>query len=412
MNSSIDVVAGTPTNPEGGMVPTGGDVFKELVVTYERYVKLSDGASVALAAWTLFAHAHDAFKISPILTVSSPEKRCGKTTLLEVIGGLAPISVTTSHITTAAIFRLIEAQHPTLIIDEGDAFIKGNEDMRGVLNSGHTRHSAFIYRTKSETYEPVKFSTWCPKVIALIGSLPGTLMDRSVVIPMRRKFVGEVVEKLRCDEAAELFTPLREKCAAWASEKFESLKTADPMMPGWLNDRAADNWRPLIAIAELAGGDWPEQLTRAIAQLVEHDDDLESMGVQLLIDLRDTFASHGVDRLTTSDILSALCALGHKPWQTYSRGFPISERQIARLLKPFGIAPKTIRVSKGAVTVGADTLKGYVLADFEDAFVRYLPHAGADATEAMSEEELREAIKDYAGATLLRCDGHFTEALS
>jgi putative DNA primase/helicase len=378
----------------------GGELFQELVTIYERYVKLEEGASVALAAWTLYSHAYDAFRISPILTISSPERRCGKSTLLEIVGHLVPQAVTTSHITPAAIFRLIEAEHPTLIIDEGDAFIKGNEDMRGILNSGHVRHAAYVIRTKPDTYEPTKLSTWCPKVIALIGSLPGTLMDRSIVIPMRRKLVGETVERLRRDQAEELFSPLREACAVWSAGNSARLKEVDPVLPAWLNDRAADNWRPLMAVAEMAGGDWPNLLKETIAHLAKADDDDETIGVQLLVDLDKLFRHSGRDRFPSTTIIAELTRLGHRPWATYNKGFAISERQIAKLLRPFGIAPKTVRFASPHSGV-PETAKGYVFEDFDDAFRRYLPKTGEVDDEPPCFFHLQ--------SMLLRCDGKISK---
>jgi putative DNA primase/helicase len=320
--------------------------------------------------------------------------------LLEVIAALVPEAVTTSHITPAAVFRLVDAKKPTLVIDEGDAFIKGSEDMRGILNSGHVKHAAYVIRSKADTYEPVKFSTWCPKVIALIGSLPGTLMDRSIVIPMRRKLAGEAVGKLRRDMTEETLYPLREKCAAWVADQRETIGAIDPEVPEWLNDRAADNWRPLMAVAEVAGGDWPDRLNEAIAHLAKADDDDETIGVQLLVDLDGLFRHSGRDRFPSTTIIAELTKLGHRPWATYNKGFAISERQIAKLLRPFGIAPKTVRFASPHSGV-PETAKGYVLEDFGDAFRRYLPKTGEVDDEPPCFFHLQ--------SMLLRCDGKISK---
>lgn len=365
------------TNQTLELRPNLADVLDELSNTYKRYVILPDGAGDALALWTLYSHAFDTFRISPILVISSPEKRCGKTTLMSIIQQLVANPISTSHITPAAIFRIIEQKHPTLIIDEGDAFIKNNEDMRGILNSGHTRNMACVYRTTGDQYEAKAFSTWAPKVIALIGKLQSTLMDRAIVVRMRRKLSDESVERYRLDKAEEIFSGLKEKCEIWSAENADLLLEIDPLVPDWLNDRAADNWRPLLAIAELAGENWLKRAHTSIAVAEDVASDDDSVGNSLLIDIRQIFIDSGADRLPTigqgdDALLDKLLDMGERPWPTYNHGKPLSERQLADKLKPFDIKPKSIRLSKKRFT-GTETAKGYMLKDFEDAFVRYLP---------------------------------------
>jgi putative DNA primase/helicase len=344
----------------------GAELLADLARTPDRFLALPPGAATTAALWTVHAHAHEASSISPILAITSPEKRCGKTRLLEVMGGLVPRPLPTANISPAALFRAVEKYRPTLLGDEADTFLTHHEELRGILNSGHTRAGAVVVRTVGDDHDARRFSTWAPKAIALIGKLPGTLEDRSILIPMRRRAPDERVEKLRLDRLHEL-EPLRRKAARWASDNLEELRQAEPEMPPELNDRAADNWRPLLAIAELAGESWPERARKAAVLLsgaVEEGE--EAAGVQMLADVRDLFRERNTDRLPSSEIVEALVQLEDRPWPEWRRGQPLSKRQLASLLRRFGIKPKQLRVE-------GDKTRGYDLADFADAFSRYLP---------------------------------------
>lgn len=175
----------------------GRHLVTQLLSTLERYVVLPAHAALAITLWIIRAHADDCFDISPRLTLLSPEKRCGKTTLLELIAKLVPRAMVTSNVSPSTVFRSIEAAHPTLLIDEMDSFNDKHEEFRGILNSGHRREAAQVHRTVGEDHEPRTFSTWCPMVLAAIGHLPDTIEDRAVIIPMRRKAPGETVENIR-----------------------------------------------------------------------------------------------------------------------------------------------------------------------------------------------------------------------
>jgi putative DNA primase/helicase len=151
------------------------------------YLVLPNGAAELLALWVLHAHAHDCFDISPVLAITSPTPECGKTTCLTLLGALVPRPCPASNITSAALFRAVEKWHPTLLIDEADTFLKSSDELRGILNSGHQRSSAYVIRTVGDDHEPRQFRTWAPKAVALIGKLPPTLASRAIHIELRRK---------------------------------------------------------------------------------------------------------------------------------------------------------------------------------------------------------------------------------
>lgn len=192
----------------------------------------------------MYTHAFECFDISPLLAVTSPTLECGKTTCLMLIRALVPRPLSSSSISTAALFRAVDKYRPTVLIDEADTFLSERNDLRGLLNSGHHRQSAYFYRSAGEDHEPKEFSTWAPKAVAQIGSLHPTLMIRAIHIELRRKNTIEKVEHLRYDRLGNL-DPLKRQTARWVSDNSNCLREADPRMPSTLAGRTADNWRPL-----------------------------------------------------------------------------------------------------------------------------------------------------------------------
>jgi hypothetical protein len=359
------------TDVEPWPKPVDGEaLLSDVAGLIRRFIVLPEWAADAIALWVLHAHGFDAFGISPFLTITSPQKRCGKTRLISIIAALVPRALGTSNITPAAVFRTIEACRPTLLMDEADTFIKESEELRGILNSGHSREMAFIIRLVGTDYEPKRFSTWCPKVVALIGKAPATVEDRSVIVPMQRKTAAEKVEKWR-KTSAKSFEPLQRKVARWVADNIATLEAATPDVPNLGSDRAEDNWAPLLAIAELAGGVWPQRAIEAARALTGGLAEDESDGVLLLADLRKLFVEEDVVGLPSAKILKALEKLEHRPWAEWKNGKPMTTVQLAKELRVFGIRPRTIRLASGM------TPKGYRLTDFKDAFMRYLPEQAA-----------------------------------
>jgi len=328
-----------------------------------KYIILPGGVAEAITAWTVLTYCPDAFRILPILGIVSPVKRCGKTTLLEVLQGLTNKGLTASNISPAAVFRTIEKYSPTLLVDEADSFLKDNDELRGVLNSGHTRTAAFVVRVVGENHEPVKFSTWGPKAVAMIGTLPDTLHDRSVVISLRRKAPGETVSRIDVDFENEC-NEIRQACKRWADDNMDILRTIKPFVPTTNNDRVTDNWTPLLAIADIAGGDWPELMRKSMLGMLDGTDD--SIGPMLLKDIQSIFKHNDADRMFSDGLVEALKARSERPWGDWNRGKGLTQNGLARLLKPFSVRSKTMRIDE-------NLKKGYELNSFKDSFKRYIP---------------------------------------
>ena len=177
----------------------GAALLTEMAGLFKRHIILPEGAEIILPLWTLHTWCIDDVSISPILAITSPEKRCGKTSLLSLLAKLVKRPLPTSNITSAALFRSVDLWSPTLLVDEADTFLRDSDELRGIINSGHTRGGAFVVRTTGDDHEPRCFSTWGAKVVALIGLLPGTLLDRSITVAMKRKNKNEKAARLSYD---------------------------------------------------------------------------------------------------------------------------------------------------------------------------------------------------------------------
>ena len=367
----------------------GAALLSEMTAAVLRYTVMEVGSAETVALWVLHAHAFDAFQISPRLGITSPEKRCGKSTALDVVQHLSPRPLPTVNTTAAAIFRTIEAARPTLLIDEADTFLNNNEDIRGVLNSGHRRSGAFALRLVGDNHEPRQFSTWAAVAIALIGKLPDTLQDRALLIRMRRRLSSEAITPFRADRTDDLRI-LARKAARWANDNLEALRAMDPAIPPTITNRDADNWRPLIAIADAAGGEWPAH-ARVIAETMvdKAEGDENSVKTLLLEDIRSVFATKSVDKLPSAELVEALLAMKDRPWPELGRAAkPITQNKLAGLLKDFGIRPCN-------VWVGAKPLKGYGRGQFEDAFARYLSDPLVQTARALGQQENEGVPGDF-----------------
>lgn len=372
----------------------------DLATFVRRFVVVSHAQATAVALWILHTHAFDAADASPYLAVTSPEKRCGKSRLFEVLELLVanPWKVITP--TEAVVFRKVDLDRPTLLLDETDAIFGPNangtyEGLRALLNAGN-RRGTNVPRCVGTSQSLVSFSVFCPKAIAGIDKVPDTVADRSIPIRLKRKAKSEHAERFRRRDVEDEAERLYMDSSAWADHAVPTLAEARPPLPDELDDRAQDAWEPLLAIADLIGDGWPDRARAAALELsngVEHED--ESASVRLLGDIRAVFDERGVDRLTSAALAAALHEIEESPWAEWY-GKPITATGIARLLAGFGIKPKVIRV-------GEETLRGYPRDQFTDAWDRYLSDTGGEPQQAqhpLNQAPLNQA--DVAGVAVDR----------
>jgi len=366
----------------GSPAPDTAELLDQVDEFVRRYVVLQgDHFYDAVALWVLHAHAIRAFETSPRLLIKSPEKESGKTRLEEILEALSPNPLFVMNTTIAAIFRLLAAEQITLLLDEADAIfsIKAaaqHEDLRALLNAGY-RRGATVARVVGEGKKMTvkRFEVFAATALAAIGDLPDTIQSRSIIVPMRRRAPDEHVEQFRRRAVEEEAVELRQALVAWATFNIDQLTEAHPAMPEGVTDRAADCWEALLAIADLAEGDWPKRARDAaqevVAGRVAED---TSLGVRLLVDVRAVLA--GVERISSADLAGRLNALEESTWGAWHDGKGMTQRDLAARLKSYGITPSNVRLSDGSVP------KGYQREQFADAFARYLRESYTSATSA------------------------------
>jgi len=375
-----------------------------------RFVVLPPWAQEVLALWTLHTYAFELRDITTYIGIESPEKRCGKTTLLTLLSELVNRPEAAANISSPAFFRTIEEMRPTLLIDESDTHLKGNHQLRGILNSGYNCRMSYVLRVTHEKEDtetrghgdaergpaeeakctnPLKskirnqkskmasrlarFSCWCPKAIATIGHLPETLADRCLRIRMQRKTGAENCERFDDDQAKAL-APLRRQCARFVQDHAAEIASARPSIPAGLNDRAADISAPLLVLADLAGGEWPKIARDAVVGLTERAEESNPIGA-LLLDIFVLFARLNADRLFTRTVVAELNSWRERPWAEMLHGKEVNDLWLARTLRPYGIRPKTI-------WIGDEHAKGYVQEECKEVFRRYISKSEWEALKA------------------------------
>jgi hypothetical protein len=380
-----------------------GPLFDVLRFVQQYVVLPSDHAAVAVALWVAHCWAIDAFEVSPYLAILSPEKRAGKTRLLEVLELLCPRAWRIVQPSSAVLFRKIAQDVPTLLLDEGDAIFNSRgeqyEPLRALLNAGFKRGTVVPRCVGEGAHQKlINFTVFCPKAIAAIGNLPDTITDRSILIKMDRASPEEQrrLVRLRSREAEVEAQPIRDALERWAEAAVEKLRDARPDVPTELDGRAADGWEVLLAVADQAGDGWSALAWTAALKLstgAARED--ESLRTRLLGDLRRVFEERAADQLATTEIIDALCEDDSSPWSDW-HGRRITPHTLGRLLRPFGIVPVKWRDGDRA------GIRGYTRASFAAAWSHYLPleppqtpQSALDAAfDAISEAPQRVAVAD------------------
>jgi putative DNA primase/helicase len=342
----------------------GAELLNQLVSECCRFLVLPDHGDVMLAAWTLHTYCFEQFDYSPILHVTSPTKQCAKSRVLEVLAKLAHNPKSSSNMTAATMFRTIETRKPTLLLDEMDRSPKDKKEMITiVLNAGFHRDGK-VDRCEGDEHKVKTFGVYCPKALAGIGDYTtDTVTDRSIQLSMQKKLKSQEVEKFRRYQNEEL----QRKCVRWAKDNLDMLASSRPQMPNTLSDRQEDIWECLFAIAEIAGGEWPQKVwdaasAQAADSVAQVTDDLV-----LLAAIRQRFVEIPSHKEASSVICEWLNFQDDLPFKDWRRGQGIDPRFLGRKLKPYGITPRNLNLG------GSSRLKGYLLEELEPVFQRYLP---------------------------------------
>ena len=344
--------------------PVDGDLLASaLAAAAKTYAVLRDADADTIALWILHTWLVNQFTISPRLAVTSPTKGCGKTTVLRFLGKVVRRPKRAGSISPAAMFRAVEKFQPTLLLDETEKYVEHGSDLHALLNEGHCK-GGFVWRVQGEKLQLREFGIFGSVAFARNGRLPDDLEQRSITIEMQRRRPDEALAELREDRCQSL-EKITRMCARWADDV--DLRDYDPDM-GELINRNADNWRSLFAIADTIGSDWPVRIREAAAALAPRES--KSTGMVLLADIKATFDDKDVDRLASVEICEALKAIEGRPWADWKAGRELTPNQLARLLKPFGVMPDSVRV-------GTRTPKGYYRSQFAEVWQRYLTGEGS-----------------------------------
>jgi Protein of unknown function (DUF3631) len=400
-------------------VASGAELLDAIVAIIKEYVIFdNEHAPRVVALWIVFTYLVHVFQFSPRLCITSPTKGCGKTTLLDIIFYMVLRPLLTSNVSAAALFRVIEKYMPCAMIDEGDTFINLQEELRGVLNSGHRRGGG-VLRVVGDDLEPRLFATFCACVIALIGLPPPTVTDRSVVIELKRKRPGEKVRSFRTDRV-EPFKTLGRKAARWAQDHAIEIGATEAELPPEIFNRAADNWRVLKQIALVAGGSWPDYVDAA-ARAATADFSDEELLVQLLADIQAIEFAYEVHdhengkeivrtyerEISSAVLVQKLIELQGRPWaELPDTGKALTANKLARMVKPLGIAPDFLGPEDARA-------RGYRREHFEEAFDRYLSERGEEGVSkrASVQDSIKQGVSDdfkpcspETGCTVEKCE--------
>ena len=347
---------------------TGAALLDQLHDALTRYVILpSAHATDAVTLWIAATHAQPAWAHAPRLVIRAPEKRCGKSRLLDVVEATCHDPFLTVNASPAAVYRSITEDPPTMLVDEADTIFganaDGNEDLRGLLNAGHQRNRP-AKRYDAATNRVESIPTFAMAALAGIGAMPDTIEDRAVIIRMRRRAPGESVLPYRHRRDRPALLELAERIDSWLRGDLAPLERATPSMP--VEDRAADTWEPLIIVADHAGGDWPDRARQAAVSLIAEaqGDNEGTLRTRLLVDCRTIFGDQ--TEISSADLTRALNADPEAPWRDYG-AHGLTPAKLARLLGEFDIRSGNVRFPDGTQA------KGYRRSDFHDAWNRYCP---------------------------------------
>jgi uncharacterized protein DUF3631 len=365
---------------------TGTEILNDVTTFVSRFFAFpSEHCAPMFALWCAHTWVADAFYVTPRLILSSPEPGSGKTRVLEIAQHLTQAPEMTAGGSAAALVRMVAAAPITILMDEVDTVFgaggAGNEEVRQMLNLGYKR-TATVPKTKGDPgsgFTVERLPVFAPAALAgLAGRMPDTITTRAITVHLRRRRHDEHVEPYRESKVARQATPIRDALNTWMTSIGEKLVEADPTMPTGVEDRPAEIWEPLLAIADEAGGHWPTTARAACTHFVFNQKTTPSLGVRLLADLRTLFATEDTDRMHSAEIVTRLRAIEDAPWSDVN-GKLLDSRRLAQELNPYHVAPLTFKRNgtnaKGYVTYPTTTQVEQV--GLADAWARYLPAPAA-----------------------------------
>lgn len=352
--------------PQEDMAQVTREVLDAIEEVFAQYVVFpSQEAADAVTLWVAHTHVFHAFESTPRLAVNSTQPGSGKSRVLEIIEHLVPSPLNAVYMTPGVMWRSIEHSAPTILLDEVDTIFGKNGSgsahryLRGIINAGH-RKGATVPRTVGS--EDVKhFRVFSPVAMAGLGQLPETIATRSVQIEMKKRRPDQEVRPFRLKFAQDALNRVKDMLENWSEDASVELEFACPEAP--VQDRQADVWEPLLAIAELASTtdntEWFDRAWKACEELTNTGStSTVSPGVRLLTAIKDIFGD--APSMFTADLLTQLQAMPDSPYRN------LTPRALSNVLREYNIRPTTVRQ-------GDDIAKGYLQETFEEAWSRYTP---------------------------------------
>lgn len=363
-----------------------GILLGDLVREIQKYIVLSDEAALAVALWVILTWCYDYFHRCPLCIVDAPERACGKSQLLKIVGMLAFRPFETANIKVAGLFRMVAEYKPCILVDECDVLLnyKSDPEMMGLFNNGFDKGGSVVRMEADKTgrWEIRAFPVYGPKLLAGISldrHLSDAVLSRGIRIAMKRKEKTDQVQRLRDADPAVLAN-LRSRIHRLVQDNKEILSQGWNQFPEELSDRERDGWEPLLAIAHCCGAEWYEKAWKAAVSICAETAPPKSSANQLLEDVREILGGHKEPRISSAALLDALNARSDMDWCDFNRGQPLTVRQLAKFLSGYGIKTKTVRMGPHS------TPKGYEVRDFDEAFARYLPEKVVDSEDAAPPE--------------------------
>ncbi|MHB9861064.1 DUF3631 domain-containing protein [Streptomyces sp. YIM S03343] len=381
--------SGTGDRAGTGTAGDGAVVLDELRAAIARYVVLpSEEALTAVTLWVAATHIQSVLQHAPRLAVVGPTKGCGKSRLLDVLHETVHRPMMTVNTSPAVVFRVIGKNPPTLLVDEADTIFGpkagDKEDLRGLLNAGHQRNRP-AWRISGPEQKPVSFPTFSMAALAGIGDLPDTIMDRAVVLRMQKRKPGERITPFRSRTSVPELNAVRDKLTAWLAPLRSTAAQLVPQMP--VEDRAADTWEPLVTVADLACGHWPEQARAACLTMTRSEvlqDEQTTLKTRLLHDIRRVFDAAGTEVVRTQDVLAALLQDSEAPWAEYGTN-GLNAYHLGNLLRDFGISSANHRFD-------GRQAKAYTRNRFLDIWARYCPEPTTEPAADRQSHHLTPAL--------------------
>ena len=350
--------------------PIDGDLLlRDIIRRIQRHVIISQDGALVIALFIMLSWVHDDIAThSPILNINSAEPESGKSTTMGLVAFLMPKCIASVEASEAAVYRAIKRWQPSFCFDEFDSILADDDKaaLRSVINSGHTRGQG-VLRCIGDDKVPELFPTFAPKAIGMVGrKLPPATLSRCIFVELRRRKKDERVEKFGHQDDNELAN-LRRRLRRWALDNEDALRDAKTSMPDELQNRRADNWQLQLAIADLCSGaeDFGDK-ARAAAIKIETGSDSRTPSARALAATKSVLDARKCDAIFSDDLIASLISDPTSDWAEWGKSRkPITQHQLARLLKPFGISPDQIRI-------GEIQKRGYLRGWFGDVWARYL----------------------------------------